>query len=58
MTLPYFEIALPSDGMMHQYSDIAGSAFKQRENLAHQNQKLHAAGDLLLPRLISREVAV
>jgi type I restriction enzyme, S subunit len=53
-----FEIVMPSPHLMQQFGEIAGVAFRQRENLAHQNQKLHAARDLLLPRLMSGEIAV
>ena len=53
-----FEVTLPSDHLMRQFGDMADTCFRQRENLALQNQKLRAARDLLLPRLMSGEVAV
>jgi len=53
-----FEITLPSRELMRQYGEIADASFRQRETLALQNQKLRAARDLLLPRLMSGEVAV
>jgi len=53
-----FKISLPSDSLMRQFGEIAGDAFRQREILAQQNQKLRAARDLLLPRLMSGEIAV
>ena len=53
-----FEITLPSDSLMQQFGEIAGDAFRQREILAQQNQKLRAARDLLLPRLMSGAIAV
>ncbi len=53
-----FEIALPSSALMRQFGEFAGSAFRQREVLAAQNEKLRAARDLLLPRLMSGEIAV
>jgi len=53
-----FEITLPSDSLMQQFGEIAGDAFRQRENLAQQNQKLRTARDLLLPRLICGEITV
>lgn len=53
-----FEITLPSDALMMQFGEIAGLSFKQRENLALQNQKLKTARDLLLPKLMSGEIAV
>jgi type I restriction enzyme S subunit len=52
------EITLPSDALMRQFGEIAGLSFRQRENLALQNKKLRAARDLLLPRLMSGEIAV
>lgn len=53
-----FEITLPSDVLMKQFGEIAGLSFKQRENLALQNQNLKTARDLLLPKLMSGEIAV
>jgi type I restriction enzyme, S subunit len=53
-----FEVTLPSSQLMRQFGDIAEVFFRQRENLDLQNQKLRAARDLLLPRLMSGEVAV
>lgn len=53
-----FEILLPSRNLMEQFGDFASISFVQRENLALQNQKLRAARDHLLPRLMSREIAV
>jgi type I restriction enzyme S subunit len=53
-----FEITLPSDALMRQFGEIAGLSFRQRETLALQNRKLRAARDLLLPRLMSEEIAV
>lgn len=53
-----FEITLPTESLMHQFGVIVASSFKQRELLALQNQKLRAARDLLLPRLMSGEISV
>lgn len=53
-----FEITLPTDALMRQFGEIAGLSFKQRENLALQNHKLKSARDLLLPKLMSGEIAV
>ena len=53
-----FEIILPTKVLMRQFGEIAGAIFRQRETLARQNQKLRAARDLLLPRLMSGEIAV
>jgi hypothetical protein len=43
---------------MIQYGEIAARCFYQREVLALQSQKLRAARDLLLPRLMSGELPV
>jgi type I restriction enzyme S subunit len=53
-----FEITLPPETLMRQFGEIAAPSFRQREVLALQNQKLRAARDLLLPRLMSGELAV
>lgn len=53
-----FQIILPEHRLLQQFSGFAGAAFRQREILAHQNAKLRAARDLLLPRLMSGEVTV
>jgi type I restriction enzyme S subunit len=53
-----FEITLPSSTIMQQFGESAATSFLQRENLALQNQKLKAARDLLLPRLMSGEITV
>jgi type I restriction enzyme, S subunit len=52
-----FQITLPSDELMNEFGKIAEGSFLLRENLALQNQKLRAARDLLLPRLMSGEIA-
>ena len=51
------EVTLPTVILMLQFSEIAALSFRQREVLALQNQKLRAARDLLLPRLMSGELA-
>jgi len=53
-----FEITLPSRTLMERFGEIAAISFLQRENLALQNQKLKAARDILLPRLMSGEIIV
>ncbi|MEP7367154.1 MAG: restriction endonuclease subunit S [Acidobacteriota bacterium] len=53
-----FEITLPSKTLMEQFGENAATSFLQRENLALQNQKLKAARDLLLPRLMNGEITV
>lgn len=53
-----FEVTLPSDALIRRFGEIAGASFQLRETLALQNTKLKAARDLLLPRLMSGEIAV
>ena len=52
-----FEITLSSDLLMRQFGEITDRSFRQRENLALQNQKLKVARDLLLPRLMSGDIS-
>jgi type I restriction enzyme S subunit len=51
--ISHFKIMLPSDSLMRQFNEIATLYFQQRENLAHQNQKLKLVREILLPRLIA-----
>lgn len=53
-----FELVLPPRTLMRQYGAYASECFSQAENLASQNQKLKAARDHLLPRLMSGELPV
>jgi type I restriction enzyme S subunit len=53
-----FEITLSSDMLMRRFGEIAEVSFQQRETLALQNERLKTARDLLLPRLMSGEIAV
>lgn len=53
-----FELVLPVEALMWQFGEMASASFRQREVLASQNQKLRAARDLLLPRLMSGEIAI
>ena len=57
-TLSNFEITLPSHELVTHFGEIAECNFLQRETLALQNQKLRAARDLLLPKLMSGEIEV
>lgn len=51
-------LLLPTRQLMDAFNDIAEPIFSQIHNLALQNQKLRAARDLLLPRLMSGEIEV
>jgi type I restriction enzyme S subunit len=57
-TITNFEIVLPDEKLLHQFSEVARDVNQQREVLTHQNADLRAARDLLLPRLMSGEIAV
>jgi type I restriction enzyme S subunit len=52
------EIVLPSDPLLQQFEEFAAPIFGQVATLMEENQKLRAARDLLLPRLMSGEIAV
>lgn len=52
------EILIPPPLMLRSFDDFAADVFDQIKNLNVQNQKLRAARDLLLPRLMSGEIAV
>jgi type I restriction enzyme S subunit len=49
---------LPDAKSVRLFEETVAPMFKQVENLMQQNQKLRAARDLLLPRLMSGEIAV
>lgn len=51
-------ITLPSRGLMTTFVEILLPVFEQTKTLQLQNQKLRAAHDLLLPRLMDGELAV
>ncbi len=53
-----FMIYVPPPSLLRLFSEFAGPAFEQIKNLASQNQKLRAARDLLLPRLMSGGIVV
>jgi type I restriction enzyme, S subunit len=52
------EILTPSKSLVDAFNDFAEPLLAQSHNLRLQNQKLRAARDLLLPRLMSGEIAV
>lgn len=51
------EVLLPSSQLRQAYEEQAVPLFRQVANLMEQCQKLEAARDLLLPRLVSGEIA-
>lgn len=52
------ELLIPPSSLLETFSDVSTPIFSQLHNLKLQNQKLRAARDLLLPRLMSGELAV
>jgi type I restriction enzyme S subunit len=52
------EILIPSKSLVEAFNDFAEPLLGQSHNLRLQNQKLRTARDLLLPRLMSGEIAV
>jgi type I restriction enzyme S subunit len=53
-----YVVPLPPDGLLSDFEDTIRSIVEQLKTLAFANQKLRAARDLLLPRLMSGEIAV
>jgi len=52
-----FPVTLPPKGLLTTFTDTATAITDQLRNLCFQSQKLRAARDLLLPRLMSGEIA-
>ena len=52
------EILIPSTPMLRSFDEFAADVYAQIQNLTHQNKKLRAARDHLLPRLMSGEITV
>lgn len=50
------KVLIPSKPMLRAFDDFCVDVFAQIKNLDAQNQKLHAARDLLLPKLMSGEL--
>ncbi len=53
-----FPVMIPSDTLLGLFTDAVRPMFRQIKLLHAQNHKLRAARDLLLPRLMSGEIAV
>jgi type I restriction enzyme S subunit len=56
--LKEIEIFIPSDFLVREFTHIAVPCFEQIKVLRTQNEKLRAPSDLLLPRLMSGELAI
>jgi type I restriction enzyme, S subunit len=52
------ELLVPSRALLTAFNDFVEPTLSQSHNFRAQNQKLRAARDLLLPRLMSGEIAV
>jgi len=52
------EVLLPPKNLITVFDEFTFPLFAQIENLGAQNEKLRAARDLLLPRMMSGEIAV
>lgn len=52
------EIPVPNSNLLNKYSLIIGSNIEMQDVLKSQNQKLKAARDILLPRLMNRTIDV
>ncbi len=57
-TVHKVEVLIPPWSLLAAFNEFASASFEQITNLTLQNQKLKAARDLLLPRLMNGEVAV
>lgn len=57
-TFKLIPFTVPDEKLVRRFEDAAVPMFRQIANLMEQNQKLRAARDLLLPRLMSGEIAV
>jgi len=53
-----YEVILPSLDLINTFSRITSPFFSQRRALGGQNQKLKAARDILLPRLMNQTIEV
>lgn len=51
-------VTIPSELLVAEFTRFASDCFLHISNLRAQNQKLHAARNLLLPRLMSGEISV
>lgn len=52
------DVLLPDESIVREFTVIVKPCFEQIHNLRVQNQKLRTARDLLLPKLMSGEIAV
>jgi type I restriction enzyme S subunit len=53
-----FKVPLSPDGLLNSFESVIQPIVEQLKTLSFANQKLRAARDLLLPRLMNGEIAV
>ncbi len=53
-----YSVPLPPSGLLSTFDDVIQPIIAQLKSLTFANQKLRAARDLLLPRLMSGEIAI
>jgi type I restriction enzyme S subunit len=53
-----YSVPLPSSGLLSTFDSVIQPIVDQLKALTFANQKLRAARDLLLPRLMSGEITV
>jgi type I restriction enzyme S subunit len=56
--LKELEVVIPRESLVREFTNTAAPCFEQIKVLRTQTQKLRAARDLLLPRLMSGEITV
>ena len=57
-TISDAEIVMPSRTLLEQFEFLAEPLYEQVTNFVEQNEKLRSARDLLLPRLMSGDIAI
>ena len=57
-TFKAIPFTIPAGRVVQYFEDVVAPVFRQVANLMDQSQKLRLARDLLLPRLMSGEIAV
>ncbi len=53
-----FPVAVPPSGMLTSFNEVISAITEQLKTLTFQNHKLRTGRDLLLPRLMDREIAI
>jgi type I restriction enzyme S subunit len=53
-----YSVPIPPSGLLNTFDEVIQPIISQLKTLSFANQKLRAARDLLLPRLMNGEIAV